>query len=230
MPASRASRGCATSGTKVGFASLGPEVAIGAPGGNCVNVTGGPCLFSIDTTSNAGTTTPGAFTYTNQTNVNVGTSFSAPIVSGIVGLMAGANGNLGSAQLLARLREGATTPFPVSPDPAIPMCHVPANQNDLQTGECNCTTSTCGAGMANARRRVGRRAAPDRRAVGAAERARGAERESHRRRQRRRVQSHDQHVFLASRERRGRAHGPEQHGEHVGQRPRDGLVHRASER
>ncbi len=137
-------------GTKVGFASLGPEVAIGAPGGNCVNVTGGPCLFSIDTTSNAGTTTPGAFTYTNQTNVNVGTSFSAPIVSGIVGLMAGANGNLGSAQLLARLREGATTPFPVSPDPTIPMCHVPANQNDVQTGECNCTTSTCGAGMANA--------------------------------------------------------------------------------
>ena len=42
-------------GTKVGFASLGPEVAIGAPGGNCVNVTGGPCLFSIDTTSNDGT-------------------------------------------------------------------------------------------------------------------------------------------------------------------------------
>jgi len=137
-------------GTKVGFASLGPEVAIGAPGGNCVNVTGGPCLFSIDTTSNAGTTIPGSFTYTNQTNVNVGTSFSAPIVSGIVGLMAGANGNLGSAQLLARLREGATTPFPVSPDPAIPMCHVPTNQNDVQTAECNCTTSTCGAGMANA--------------------------------------------------------------------------------
>ncbi len=135
-------------GTKVGFASLGPEVAIGAPGGNCVNVTGGPCLFSIDTTYNTGATTPGAFGYTNQTNVNVGTSFSAPIVSGIVGLMAGANGNLGSAQLLARLKEGATTPFPS--DPTIPTCHVPANQNDFQTSECNCTTSTCGAGMANA--------------------------------------------------------------------------------
>jgi serine protease len=137
-------------GTKVGFASLGPQVAVSAPGGNCVNVTGGPCLFSIDTTYNTGTQAPGAFGYTNQTNVNVGTSFSAPIVAGIAGLMAGANGNLGPAQLIARLREGAATPFPVSADPTIPMCHVPANQSDLQTSECNCTTSTCGAGMANA--------------------------------------------------------------------------------
>jgi serine protease len=137
-------------GTKVGFASLGPQVAVGAPGGNCVNTTGGPCLFSIDTTHNTGTQSPGAFSYTNQTNVNVGTSFSAPIVAGIVGLMAGANGNLGSAQLIARLREGATTPFPVSTDPTIPMCHVPVNQQDLQQSECNCTTSTCGAGMADA--------------------------------------------------------------------------------
>jgi serine protease len=135
-------------GTKVGFASLGPQVALGAPGGNCVNTTGGPCLFSIDTTYNLGAQTPGAFGYTNQTNVNVGTSFSAPIVSGIVGLMAGANGNLGSAQLIARLKEGATTPFPQNP--AAPACHVPVDDQDLQQAECNCTTSTCGAGMANA--------------------------------------------------------------------------------
>ncbi len=139
-------------GTKVGFASLGPQVAVSAPGGNCVNASGGPCLFSIDTTYNTGTQAPGSHGYTNQTNVNVGTSFSAPIVAGIAGLMAGANGNLGSEQLIARLREGATTPFPVSADPAVPMCRVPAHQNDLQTSECNCTTSTCGAGMANAAR------------------------------------------------------------------------------
>ena len=139
-------------GTKVGFASLGPQVAVSAPGGNCVNTSGGPCLFSIDTTYNTGTQAPGSHGYTNQTNVNVGTSFSAPIVAGIAGLMAGANGNLGSEQLIARLREGATTPFPVSADPAVPMCHIPAQQNDLQTSECSCTTSTCGAGMANAAR------------------------------------------------------------------------------
>jgi serine protease len=137
-------------GTKVGFASLGPQIALGAPGGNCVNTAGGPCLFSIDTTYNTGTRGAAAHGYTNQTNVNVGTSFSAPIVSGIAALMAGANANLGAAQLIARLREGATTPFPRSTDPTIPQCHVPAGPNDLQAFECNCTTGTCGAGMANA--------------------------------------------------------------------------------
>ena len=137
-------------GTKVGFASLGPQVAVSAPGGNCVNVSGGPCLFSIDTTYNTGTQAPAAHGYTNQTNVNVGTSFAAPIVSGIAALMAGANGNLDAAQLRARLREGATKPFPQSLDPTVPTCHVPTGPNDVQVSECSCTTSTCGAGMANA--------------------------------------------------------------------------------
>ena len=149
-PGAAAVTGLRHAGTKVGFASLGPQVAVGAPGGNCVNVAGGPCLFSIDTTYNTGTQAPAAHGYTNQTNVNVGTSFAAPIVSGIVALMAGANGNLGAAQLRARLREGVTAPFPQSPDPTIPMCRVPTGPNDLQTSECNCTTTTCGAGMANA--------------------------------------------------------------------------------
>ena len=46
-------------GTKVGYSSLGPEVGIGAPAGNCVNVTAGsPCLRSIDTTVNEGLTVP----------------------------------------------------------------------------------------------------------------------------------------------------------------------------
>jgi serine protease len=141
-------------GTKVGYSSLGPEVALSAPAGNCVN-TGieQPCLFSIDTTYNLGQTSAGAFDYTNQINANFGTSFSAPIVSGIAGLMASVNGNLSAAQLIARLREGATKPFP-PPDPAvvpaIPQCHVPTGSNDLQNTECGCTTSVCGAGMANA--------------------------------------------------------------------------------
>ena len=137
-------------GTKVGFSSLGPEIALGAPGGNCVNTNNGPCLFSIDTTSNAGTTVPGANIYTSQLIINVGTSFSAPIVSGIAGLMLAVNGNLKSTQLIARLKEGATKPFPISTDTTIPTCHVPTSATDLQAVECNCTTSTCGAGMANA--------------------------------------------------------------------------------
>jgi serine protease len=136
-------------GTKVGFSSLGPEVALSAPGGNCVNVNGGPCLFSLDTTSNDGLTTPGNNIYTDQNNPNLGTSFSAPIVSGIAALMKSVNGRLSPAQLIARLQEGSK-PFPVSSDATIPSCHVPTSPTDTQTTECNCTTSTCGAGMANA--------------------------------------------------------------------------------
>ncbi len=137
-------------GTKVGFSSLGNEIALSAPGGNCVNVSGGPCLFPINTTTNLGTTTPGANSYSDQLSPSVGTSFSAPIVSGIAGLMLSVNGRLGAAQLRSRLREGAATPFPVSSDPTIPMCHVPTSAADVQASECSCTTDTCGAGMANA--------------------------------------------------------------------------------
>jgi serine protease len=135
-------------GTKVGFSSLGPEVALASPGGNCVNASGA-CLFSIDTTINNGTTTPGTNGYTDQMFPNLGTSFSAPIVTGIAGLMISVNANLKPAQVIARLKEGART-FPVSSDATVLACHVPASATDLQTGECNCTTSTCGAGMANA--------------------------------------------------------------------------------
>jgi serine protease len=134
-------------GTKVGFSSLGPEVALAAPAGNCVNATGA-CLFSIDTTINNGTTNPGANTYTDQLNPNLGTSFSSPIVAGIAGLMTSVNPNLLPSQLIARLKEGSKT-FPVSSDPTVLNCQAPSTTN-LQTAECNCTTTTCGAGMANA--------------------------------------------------------------------------------
>jgi serine protease len=136
-------------GTKVGFSNLGRAIAISAPGGNCVN-TGDtdPCLYSIDTTSNDGTTTPGTNTYTDRFHRNVGTSFSAPIVAGIAALMAAVNSRLDSAQLIRRLQSGAK-PFPK--DTSLPDCHVPTSAADLQTAECNCTTDTCGAGMANAR-------------------------------------------------------------------------------
>jgi serine protease len=43
-------------GTKVGFSNLGHEIALSAPGGNCVNPDGA-CLYSIDSTANDGATT-----------------------------------------------------------------------------------------------------------------------------------------------------------------------------
>jgi serine protease len=131
-------------GTKVGYSSMGPEVGISAPAGNCVNAPGaGPCLRSIDTTTNAGLTAPAADDYTDQLNPNLGTSFSAPIVAGIAALMRSVNGNLTPAQLIARLQASAN-PFP--PNTAgIPVC-----PNTDSSGECACTTSQCGAGMVDA--------------------------------------------------------------------------------
>ncbi|HEX3397913.1 MAG TPA: S8 family serine peptidase [Steroidobacteraceae bacterium] len=132
-------------GTKVGYSSLGPEVGIGAPAGNCVN-TSGPCLRSIDTTVNEGLTVPGTNSYTDQTNSNLGTSFSAPIVSGIVALMRAANANLTPGQLIVRIKASATPfPQPVT-TPATPQC-VAGSSSSV---ECICTTGTCGAGMVNA--------------------------------------------------------------------------------
>jgi serine protease len=138
-------------GTKVGFANLGLDVSIAAPGGNCVNVgPGQPCLYSLDTTTNLGVTTPAENGYTDRVeNYNVGTSFAAPIVSGIAALMYSVNGNLTPSKLAERLKESAR-PFPTSTDPNVPTCRLPESPSDLQLSECTCTTQTCGAGLAHA--------------------------------------------------------------------------------
>ena len=133
-------------GTKVGYSSLGPEVGIGAPAGNCVNITAGsPCLRSIDTTVNEGLTTPAENGYTDQTNTNLGTSFSAPIVSGIAALMRAVNANLTPPQLIARIK-ASSTPFPQPP--GLAQCAAGSSSSV----ECACTPGggTCGAGMVNA--------------------------------------------------------------------------------
>jgi serine protease len=135
-------------GTKVGFSNLGTDVGIGAPGGNCVN-QGPPCVFSITAALNAGTTTPGASTYTDKVNhFNVGTSFSAPLVAGAAALLHSLNSQLSPAQYIALLKDSAT-PFPTSSPTSstVPVCHVPIG--DTQNTECICTTQTCGAGILN---------------------------------------------------------------------------------
>ncbi|MGO9931516.1 MAG: S8 family serine peptidase [Steroidobacteraceae bacterium] len=131
-------------GTIVGYSSVGPEVGISAPAGNCVN-SSGDCLRSIDTTTNTGLTTPGTSTYTNELNSNLGTSFSAPIVSGIAALMRAVNANLTPAQLIARIQSGASA-FPPNSG-GLAIC--PAR--DPSTSQCSCVGSgQCGAGMVNA--------------------------------------------------------------------------------
>jgi serine protease len=135
-------------GTKVGYSSLGEQVGISAPAGNCVNLTGA-CLFPISSTSNNGTTIPGSSIYTDQvTQVTVGTSFSAPLAAGVAALMHGVNGRLSAAALKARMQAGAR-PFPAA-DPSLPQCAPGLDPNGASGGQCNCTTATCGAGMLDA--------------------------------------------------------------------------------
>jgi serine protease len=140
-------------GTKVGFSSLGPEVALGAPGGNCVNIeTGSPCLYPILTTSNDGATTPGAATYTDSFRITVGTSFSAPIVAGTAALMLAARPTLSPAQVRSFL-QGTTRPFAAAGGSPVPTCAPPrvdAVGAPVDQLECRCTSATCGAGMLDA--------------------------------------------------------------------------------
>jgi serine protease len=138
-------------GTKVGYSDLGPQVAISAPAGNCVN-TSGPCLFPMLTTSNSGAQAPvvgaaGAI-YTDGNDTSLGTSFSAPLVAGTVGLMFSANPGLSPAQVLTALKSTAR-PFPsTGAGTGISACTAPTAT--AQGGECYCTTGTCGAGLLDA--------------------------------------------------------------------------------
>jgi len=132
-------------GTKVGFSSIGPEVTIAAPGGNCVNATGA-CLYPILTATNSGTTTASStgYTYSSSTNYSIGTSFAAPMVSGAAALMLSANPTLKPAQIKSLLQSSARS-FPSQPSGgSVPVCHAPTTSTQ---DECYCTTSTCGAGM-----------------------------------------------------------------------------------
>ncbi len=132
-------------GTKVGYSSVGPEVAIAAPAGNCVNLAG-PCLYSLLTTTNAGTTVATDHIYSNSFNTTLGTSFSAPLVAATVGLMLSVNPGLSPSQIKAAL-QGTARVFPTSgADAAVSSCRAPNGVDQL---ECYCTTSTCGAGLLN---------------------------------------------------------------------------------
>jgi serine protease len=141
-------------GTKVGYSSVSSAttaIAIAAPAGNCVNVAvTSPCVYSIETTTNDGstapdTTTPESYTYAayvagdyttsggtttcDPTKVNcedvasVGTSFSAPLVAGTAALMLGANSALTASQIIARLKSSAA-PFPTSSSTSSTACAV----------------------------------------------------------------------------------------------------------
>jgi len=136
------------SGTKVGYSDIGPQVALSAPAGNCVNLTG-TCLYPIVTTTNSGTTVPAANTYSDgNSDPSLGTSFSAPLVSGTAALMLSLNPSIPPGRIKSLLQASARA-FPTTGAGAgtVTACHAP---NGSAQDECYCTTTTCGAGLLDA--------------------------------------------------------------------------------
>lgn len=130
-------------GDKVGYSSYGPEVGISSPAGNCGSTSAGaPCFFTLDTTVNLGTKGPTKAGYTNQHQANYGTSFSAPLVAATAALMLDANPQLSSAALISKIKYSARPFTQVDGRPTCPITN--------SYGQCNCTTTTCGAGMLDA--------------------------------------------------------------------------------
>jgi serine protease len=144
-------------GTKVGFSDLGPEIAIAAPAGNCVNVgPGDACLYPIVAATNAGTQGPTVDGWTDSFDISVGTSFSSPLVAAVAGLMVSQQPLMTPAQVRSALQSTARR-FPASgadngpDDPTpVPSCY----RLDLTgpTGQCYCPNDgqLCGAGMLDA--------------------------------------------------------------------------------
>ena len=142
-------------GTKVGYSDLGPQIAIAAPAGNCVNLGANePCLYPILSTSNSGLQRPdaGGSIWTDSYDYSAGTSFAAPIVAGSLALMASARPQL-LPEELRRLVQASARPFPTSGagtdenGQAVGLCRPPDGSDQLQ---CYCRTGLCGAGMLDA--------------------------------------------------------------------------------
>ncbi|WP_420992631.1 S8 family peptidase [Cupriavidus sp. 30B13] len=127
------------SGENASYANVGPQVSLSAPGGGCGNsrVVTDPGTGAISCTtaqsyirtlSNDGTTTLGNYNVINSQ----GTSFAAPLVSGVAALMLAVNPALTPAQVLAALKSSAR------PHPANTYCTQAAN------------VGSCGAGLLDA--------------------------------------------------------------------------------
>jgi serine protease len=106
-------------GSRASYSNFGATTTISAPGGG--ETRAGDWIFVL---SNHGTTVP----TTDDSELAAGTSFSAPMVSGVISLMLAVAPNLTAAQVRAALTSSAK-PFPFG---------------------STCSTATCGAGIVNA--------------------------------------------------------------------------------
>ena len=148
-------------GTKVGFSDLGAQIAIAAPGGNCVNIGANqPCLYPILAALNSGFTVPQNSVWSDSYDITVGTSFAAPLVAGVVGLMFSHQPMLTVAQVRTALQATAR-PFPSTgadngPGDPTPVTNCVAPRAGVQQPQCYCPNPgaasypLCGAGMLDA--------------------------------------------------------------------------------
>ena len=120
-------------GAKAAYSSFGTRVALAAPGGS--NDAGPSTL--LYSTDNGGTTTPGVDMY----GYKQGTSFAAPQAAGIASLMLAVNPFLSPRQLIERMKAGAR-PHVVT---GLAACGTPG-----AGATCDCTNTTCGAGLLDA--------------------------------------------------------------------------------
>jgi serine protease len=141
-------------GTKVGFSDLGPEIALSAPGGNCVFDNDlQPCTYPILAGSNNGTQQPAQSVWTDSTDYGVGTSFASPIAAGAAALVLSRRPQLTPAEVRGVLQstarafpqDGATN-LPLD-DAEVPKCVAPGSSEQLQ---CYCQVGLCGTGMLDA--------------------------------------------------------------------------------
>lgn len=122
-------------GAKADYASFGPSIALAAPGGS--GYVGSD--YGLLTTLDAGRQGPLGASYGELT----GTSFSAPLVAGVAGMMLAVKPSLGVDELDRLLRQAVR---PHSQSAFLSPCR----DGLFSQGVCNCTTSTCGSGLLDA--------------------------------------------------------------------------------
>lgn len=141
----------ANDGENASYANVGPEVAISAPGGGCgtsrLSVSGGvatcasPAGMSyIATLSNSGAAGPTAYSVVGSQ----GTSFAAPIVSGVVSMMLAQNPALTPALVTSVLKATAR------PHPANTYCATGNNVGDCGAGLLDADAALAAAPKASA--------------------------------------------------------------------------------
>ena len=127
-------------GFKARYANFGSGIALATPGGDAA--TGGTCdtLLAdggIVSTGNLGDQAPGPAGYVAAS----GTSFAAPAAAAAASLMLAVNPALSADQVTAGLTASAR---------AFPRSTALGDCSASNPSRCNCTTSTCGAGLLDA--------------------------------------------------------------------------------